>query len=36
MLRFFLSSSADAAGEQGGLLKRIKNRLRALGHAGAG
>jgi poly(hydroxyalkanoate) depolymerase family esterase len=36
MLRFFLNRSADAAGEQGGLLKRIKNRLRAMGHAGAG
>lgn len=36
MLRFFLDRSADAAGEPGGLLKRIKNRLRAMGHAGAG
>jgi poly(hydroxyalkanoate) depolymerase family esterase len=36
MLRFFLKVSADAAGEQGGLLARIKNRLRAMGHAGAG
>jgi poly(3-hydroxybutyrate) depolymerase len=36
MLRFFSSVSADAAGEQGGLLKRIKKRLRALKVAGAG
>jgi len=36
MLRFFLNRSADATGEQGGLLERIKNRLRALGAAGAG
>jgi hypothetical protein len=36
MLLFFLKSSADAAGEPGGLLKRIKNRLRGLGQAGAG
>jgi len=35
MLRFFLSPAGDAA-EQGGLLKRIKHRLRGLGHAGAG
>jgi poly(hydroxyalkanoate) depolymerase family esterase len=36
MLRIFLKSSAAAAGEQGGLLERIKNRLRGLGQAGAG
>jgi poly(hydroxyalkanoate) depolymerase family esterase len=36
MLRFFLSLPADAAGEQGGLLERIKKRLRALKVAGAG
>ena len=37
MLRFFLGPSADASGEQGGgLLRRIKNRLRGWGHADAG
>ena len=36
MLRFFLNVSAGSAGEQGGLLTRIKNRLRAMGQARAG
>jgi poly(hydroxyalkanoate) depolymerase family esterase len=35
MLRFFLGATADAAGEQGGLLKRLRNRLQAR-KAGAG
>jgi poly(hydroxyalkanoate) depolymerase family esterase len=35
MLQFFLKASADAAGEQGGLLRRIRDRLRGLKDAGA-
>jgi len=35
MLRFFSGASADAAGEQGGLLQRLRNRLRTR-KAGAG